>query len=334
MDVNDEPWEKGVPPDLIPAIDHLRGSFHEAQWGCGRTTRIFCYAALHDEAPDDPDKGLLKYLRHIQNTIPFAEAREFADLLKMSTPPAIYKAYYDLYVNGTGVQALDSFANLIQIGRANEDRLSVPFLVWAETQAKHLIRSKVHRIRMWVQQVCHKQITDPNEDAEQEIFWRKWQAPSLIIMTPSRRRPYEAEKAWELNDPETSARWLKGFEDDYVLRLEMKIRKVAGEAAVALAKQPKQTHRGAADPVSPSPNQEDGARGKSAPDKHSTSNTVRREARKLETEAKYRRWQAEYRRLKRRRKGKPDVWYAQQIAKLPIADGSSAETIRRHMTEK
>ena len=304
--MNDEPWKKGVPADLIPAIDHLRESFDDAHWGCGRTTRIFCYAALHDEAPDDPDKEFLKYLLHIRKIIPSAEAREFADLLKTRTPPATYKAYYDLYVNGTCVNALQAFAHLIQIGRANEDLLSVPFLVWAEAQAKHLIRSEVHRIRMWVQQVCHKRITDPNEDSEEQVFWRKWQAPSLIIMTPSRRRPYEAEKAWELNDPETSARWLKGFEDDYVLRLEMKIRKVAGEAAVALAKQPKQTHRGAADPVSPSPNQEDGARGKSAPDKHSTSIKVRREARKLETEAKYRRWQAECRRLKRRHKGKSE----------------------------
>ena len=40
---NTEPWDKSVPPDLIPAIKHLRKSFDEAYWKCGRITEILCF---------------------------------------------------------------------------------------------------------------------------------------------------------------------------------------------------------------------------------------------------------------------------------------------------
>lgn len=56
------------------------------------------------------------------------------------------------------------------------------------------------------------------------------------------------------------------------------------------------------------------------------------EARKLETQTLHEGWQKEYRAQKKRRPEMSDVWYAQQIAKLDIGKGRSAETIRRHMT--
>jgi hypothetical protein len=330
LDNADDSWEKGVPDDLIPAVKHLRESFHDAHFGCGQATRLYCYAALHNEPADDPDKGFLKYLLHIQKTIPSAETRQFADLLKTRTPPATFKAYYDLYVNGTGVHALHAFANLIQIGRANEDLLSVPFLVWAEAQAKHLIRSEAHQIRMWVQQVCHKQKYDPNADSEEQIFWRKWQAPSLIIMTPSRRRPYDAEKAWKLNDPETSAQWLKVFEDDYVLRLGIKVSKAAGEAAVALAKQPKPAQTSPSQQTGPTPNQGESDAASQRPGKQFTL-SLRREARKQETQARNARLNKAYSRLAKKHPDQTDRWYAQKICKLKVGKSLSAETIRKHM---
>lgn len=56
------------------------------------------------------------------------------------------------------------------------------------------------------------------------------------------------------------------------------------------------------------------------------------EARKLETQTLHEGWQKEYRAQKKRRPEMSDVWYAQQIAKLDIGKGRSAETIRKHMT--
>ncbi|MHB8389162.1 MAG: hypothetical protein ACYDBH_06220 [Acidobacteriaceae bacterium] len=62
-----------------------------------------------------------------------------------------------------------------------------------------------------------------------------------------------------------------------------------------------------------------------------TPSNARREARKLDTQAMYDRWRKEYRALKKTRPNLSDVWYAQQIAKKPIAQGRDAETIRKHM---
>ena len=58
---------------------------------------------------------------------------------------------------------------------------------------------------------------------------------------------------------------------------------------------------------------------------------ARREARKLDTKALHESWRKEYRAFKKRRPEMSEVWYSQQIAKMDIAKGRSAETIRKHM---
>lgn len=62
-----------------------------------------------------------------------------------------------------------------------------------------------------------------------------------------------------------------------------------------------------------------------------TPSTARRETRKLDTQAMHESWQKEYRSLKKTRRNMSDVWYSQQIAKMEIAKGRDAETIRRNM---
>jgi hypothetical protein len=58
---------------------------------------------------------------------------------------------------------------------------------------------------------------------------------------------------------------------------------------------------------------------------------ARLEVRKLKTQARHERWRKEYRALKRRRPGMSDVWYSREIAKMDIALGRNAETIRKHL---
>lgn len=66
-------------------------------------------------------------------------------------------------------------------------------------------------------------------------------------------------------------------------------------------------------------------------DSRYTPSNARREARKLNTQSQYESWQKEYRTLKKRRPDMPDVWYSGQIAKMGIAQGRSADTIRKHI---
>ena len=59
-----------------------------------------------------------------------------------------------------------------------------------------------------------------------------------------------------------------------------------------------------------------------------------RELRKRGTAALHERWQAAYVELKEQHPGKSDSWIAGKIAKLPVADGKSAETICKNMKRK
>ena len=63
-----------------------------------------------------------------------------------------------------------------------------------------------------------------------------------------------------------------------------------------------------------------------------TPSTTRRAARRLDTQARYARWQQAYRALKKRRPHMSNVWYARQIAGQAAAAGCHADTIRKHMT--
>ena len=60
---------------------------------------------------------------------------------------------------------------------------------------------------------------------------------------------------------------------------------------------------------------------------------ARRAARKLDTQQKYADWKKAARELRRRPQGKSERWVSLQIAKMPIARGSTAETIRKHIRQ-
>ena len=68
------------------------------------------------------------------------------------------------------------------------------------------------------------------------------------------------------------------------------------------------------------------------PDPRYTPSTARREARKLDTQARHERWRTAHRDLRKRRPNMSKGWYAQQIAKHEIAEGRSVATIRKHLT--
>ena len=66
-------------------------------------------------------------------------------------------------------------------------------------------------------------------------------------------------------------------------------------------------------------------------DKRYTPSNAKREARKSDTQAMYKSWQKEYRKLKKKFPNKPDVWYSVQIAKLEMAKGRDSDTIKKRM---
>lgn len=68
-------------------------------------------------------------------------------------------------------------------------------------------------------------------------------------------------------------------------------------------------------------------------DNRYTPSNVKREARKLDTQAMYADWQKAYRDLYKKHKSRnmSETWYSQQIAKQEIANGRNPSTIKKHM---
>lgn len=312
-----EDWEANVPADLLPAVKALRDSFDDAHWNCGQITEKLGYAALHPGEQNQKMDEWIKPFRQLQTVVGPKAAQRFRLLMELGTPPAIFKAFYDLYLDGMLVQTIHTFDELLQIGRANEGRISGPCIDWAVWHTEQMVRAYVRRIDLWLREVCDGTKVDPDGDFDEQVFGTRWQAPMLLIMEPSRYQPYDPEKNWVRFEVDRSWNIRRGFAEHYVIHLEANLKRVAGQAAVELAK---------ASGVSRNTEPE-------SPDGDSDRKVLhpRREARKLATQDKYKAWQRKYRELKKKRPGKPDSWIAKHIASLGIAKGNSADTIRKHM---
>lgn len=68
-----------------------------------------------------------------------------------------------------------------------------------------------------------------------------------------------------------------------------------------------------------------------SPDPRYTPSVAKRESRKIDTQDMYASWQKEYRKLHKKHPNKSDVWFSQQIAKLPLGKGRSAGTVKKKM---
>ena len=237
-----ESWDETVPPDLVPAIKHLRDSFDTAHFHFGWPTTQLCYRRRHNGKLRLGTREIQQYL----NVLPALQSRvgpgathRFLTLLSKETPPAIFKCFFDLYMDGLKVQIHLIFSALLQIGMANSNQILQPPIEWAAALSRDLVKSQRHQISIWIKDVCDEHPWDPDEGTEEQIFWRKWQAPSFLIMEPSRYGIYDPQKAWERNDSETSSRWLNAFADDYILILDIELKQAAGTAALKRAMTPK-----------------------------------------------------------------------------------------------
>ncbi len=66
-------------------------------------------------------------------------------------------------------------------------------------------------------------------------------------------------------------------------------------------------------------------------DNRYTPSNAKRETRKLDTQAMYESWKKAYRNLKKTRPNMSGIWFSRKIAKMDIAHGRNAETIRKQM---
>jgi len=102
-----ESWEKAAPADLLSAMNHLRDSFDSAHFNFGWTTTQLCYWRLHDGTLRLGTRDIQPYvdtLQALKARVGPEATQRFVKLLSKETPPAIFKAFYDLYMDGLKFQ--------------------------------------------------------------------------------------------------------------------------------------------------------------------------------------------------------------------------------------
>ena len=94
--------QASCPTNLVPAVKALRESFEDGHWQMGRLTQVICYSMLHRGDPKELEEYLLP-LRQTKQLVGPVAVQRFHDLLKRNIPPAIFKAFFKLYLEGSAL---------------------------------------------------------------------------------------------------------------------------------------------------------------------------------------------------------------------------------------
>jgi hypothetical protein len=235
-------FEEITPQQLIPAVKHIYDSFNESDWKCSLLTKKLCYLRLHPESANSI--SLAPYQAAFQKyktIIGQPAAQRFDELLRIGTPPAIFRAYLDAYKDGLKVEIHTQFEAILEIGFANRPLLRTSPVQWSGSHLTLLIDNDIYRVRSWIRGVCDKEDyssvdLDSLEDFEQSRFWREWRAPSLIYMHPAGSAPYDAATAWVREDERRTQELLDNRSRRFTQFLKIYLRHLVGEAHVSTAK--------------------------------------------------------------------------------------------------
>jgi hypothetical protein len=309
-----------LPADLGLPIEHLTKTFSQFQTYFGQIIGKACYYRLHIDESDDAEEYLYP-IRALHEILDVPTMQRFFKQVKTDIAPRIFKAFFALYLDCMTSFTLTVFTEFVAIGEENETRIGMPCLDWALTQTKILIRNNDYLVRIWVRNVCDKRPDEECEDVEELIFWQHWRAPRLLSIRHAVRATYEAERTWERLEAEESRQLLERLTQEFISDLDKSLDKIAGPVALELAKQSRPTHKSTSSSQH-SPIEELQTRAVASP---------RRDARRKATQAKHQSWQKEYQGLKKANPDRPGTWISVKISKMRIAQGCSAETIRKHM---
>ena len=233
-------WEKVTPQHLRPAIEHIRNSFESGHWRYGQITSTLAHAALHSPVSDPA--SLSPYQRPFEvyrQMVGRTAVREFDELLRQGTPPAIFRAYFDLYYAGLKINVRDEFDRTLKVALANSEALEIHPVEWAKLQLELLVKGEVRSVERWIKEVCDTQEMPEPEAIEEEfkelIFWTKWRAPRLIHMQPAGNTRYDAATSWTREDETLTQQLLAARSHRLVEFLEITLEKLAGDAHVLVA---------------------------------------------------------------------------------------------------
>jgi len=235
-------WQDITPKELQPSVTAIRSAFDDASWRCGESTRRLCFAGLHptpgNQQPTIPATDLGPYKKYLVAAIG-NRAREVIGRSNQA-PPAIFRAYLDLYRIGLIAVIRSLFEEALQIGIAQRSILKLRPIEWATSHLRILIDGEKSSVQLWIKRICdiqdYSNLPQGDEELDEVMFWKTWRAPRLIRMDPAGNARYDAGAVWEREDESTSQRLLESHSKMFLLSCNSDLDKIAGMAQVHLLK--------------------------------------------------------------------------------------------------
>lgn len=134
-------WERITPDRLIPGVKRIRELFDSTTWKYSTVTRKYCYAVLHPTEIEPSSVAPYKDAFATYRTIigPAADKR-FSDLCQIGTAPALFKAFFEAFLDGVEVDVRNEFDQFLEIGHANSEAI--------------FIRSGIGELPLFVKHIC------------------------------------------------------------------------------------------------------------------------------------------------------------------------------------
>ena len=231
-----------TPEQLQPAIKHIQKVFDESDWKCSWITQHLCFADLHPGTVREEE--LTEYraaFLELRQIVGSSMSKQFDVIVSARTPSATFHGYAEMYRYGLNTAVRDMLIEALQIGTSNTALIGNNPVEWAKSQVENCIRNGRRGFITWIKNVCDIQPTlaqtpVTNEDLDEMIWWRKWQAPRFIHMRPSGNTPYSELTAWAREDEHRTSELLDGLSKRFTDFAEIELDRLAGSAHVQMAK--------------------------------------------------------------------------------------------------
>jgi hypothetical protein len=233
-------WKLITPLRLHPAVEYIRASFESDCYDWSDATSRFCRHSLHPDPANpkslsDNASGLKSALAAIGQSA----QDDFAALLKIGTPPSLFRAYFDLYYEVMKVHLVRGFDGILRIGLANWETLNKHPVDWTASHLQMLLNGLGSSIERWIKDSCDLQeLPEPElieSEFEEIVFRRKWRAPKLIYMQPAGNARFDAATAWLREDEDRTCELLQVRSHRFIQFLDITLQEIAGNAHVHMA---------------------------------------------------------------------------------------------------
>ena len=141
-------WGDITPPELKPAVEHIRKEFDRDEWQLAMQVECGCYLALHPELASQPKfKGL-------DNLIPAQKRAAWQTLYKHIKESERFKFWTDQFSKVLSEMIEKPFNAFLKIALAQERLLDLPPIEWAKSLTSSLLYALKWTVPHLIKKMC------------------------------------------------------------------------------------------------------------------------------------------------------------------------------------